>query len=122
LRPTVATTIPGDGSWAVPSPGWLWLGQRDKGSGSFQPTRFVGNPTYREQLTWVGGLAAKKAGSMGGDEKQPKVTARSPDKEQAEELRRILLSDDIAPVDYASFGKRGSQIIQRAVIGYWRKH
>jgi len=83
---------------------------------------FVGNPTYREPLTWVGGLAAKKAGSMGGDEKQPKPTMPSSDKEEAEDLRRILQSDDIAPVDYPSYGKRVAQIIRHGVIAYWRKN
>jgi hypothetical protein len=58
--------------------------------------------------------------SMGDN--QPEANTPSPDKEEAEELRRILQSDDIPPVDYASFGRRAAQIIQRAVIGYWRKH
>jgi|SRR6516162_6635287 len=57
---------------------------------------------------------------MGGDEKQPEANTHSPDKEEAKELRRILQSDDIAPVDYTSYGRRIAQIIQRAVMGYWR--
>jgi hypothetical protein len=55
-----------------------------------------------------------------GDNKQPEKNAPSPDQEQAEDLRRILQSDDIAPVDYASYGKRAAQVIQRAAIAYWR--
>jgi hypothetical protein len=55
-----------------------------------------------------------------GDNKQPEENAPSPDQEEAEELRRILLSDDIAPVDYESYGRRAAQIIQRAAIAYWR--
>jgi len=55
-----------------------------------------------------------------GDNKQPEENAPSPDQEEAEELRRILLSDDIAPVDYESCGRRAAQIIQRAAIAYWR--
>ena len=99
--------------------GW---GQRDEKSGSFRAATFVGNRTYREQLTWVGGLAAKKAGFMGGDEKQPKATTPSLDKEEAEELQRILQSDDIAPVDYPSYGRSVAHIILRGVIAYWRKN
>ena len=57
-----------------------------------------------------------------GDNKQPEENAPSPDQEEAEELRRVLQSDDIAPVDTGSFGKRTAQIIQRAVMAYWRKH
>jgi hypothetical protein len=67
-------------------------------------------------------LAANEAGFMGGDEKQPKPTTPSPDKEEAEELRRSLQSDDIAPVDYPSYGERVAQIILRGVIAYWRKN
>ena len=59
---------------------------------------------------------------MGDGKKQPKATTPSPDKDEAEELRRLLQSDDVAPVDCASYGRRAAQIIQRAMIGYWRKH
>ena len=52
---------------------------------------------------------------MGGGKKQPEANSPSPDKEKAEELWRILQSDDIAPVDYASYGRRVAQIVQRAV-------
>ena len=62
-----------------------------------------------------------KAGSM-GDNKQQEGNAPSPDYEEAEQFRRILLGDDIAPVDYASYGKRAAQIVQRAAIAYWRKN
>jgi len=51
-----------------------------------------------------------------GDNKQPEANAHSPDKEEEEELRRILQSDDIAPVDYTSYGKRAAQIILHATI------
>ena len=59
---------------------------------------------------------------MGGGKKQPAANAPSPDKEEAEELRRSLQSDDIAPVDYPSYGERVAQIILRGVIAYWRKN
>ena len=58
---------------------------------------------------------------MADGKKQPEADTPSSDKEEAEELRRILQSDDIAPVDYASYGRRAGQIIQRAVR-VWRKH
>ena len=60
-------------------------------------------------------LAQPVVGSM-GDNKQPEANAHSPDKEEEEELRRILQSDDIAPVDYTSYGKRAAQIILHATI------
>jgi hypothetical protein len=59
---------------------------------------------------------------MGGSKKQPEATTPSPDKEEAEELRRILQSDDVAPVDYETYGTRATQIIHRAVRAYWRKN
>jgi len=59
---------------------------------------------------------------MGGGKKQPEANSPSPDKEKAEELWRILQSDDIAPVDYASYGRRVAQIVQRAVRAYWCKN
>jgi hypothetical protein len=59
---------------------------------------------------------------MGGDEKQPNATTPSPDKQEAEELRRVLQSDDIAPVDYPGYGRRIAEIILRAVRPYWRKN
>jgi hypothetical protein len=59
---------------------------------------------------------------MGGDKKQPEENAPSPDQEEAEELQRILQSDDIAPVDYASYGRSVAHIILRGVIAYWRKN
>jgi hypothetical protein len=57
------------------------------------------------------GLPAGSSVPM-GDNKQP----------EAQELQRILQSDDIAPVDYPSYGKRVAQIILRGVIAYWRKN
>ena len=62
-----------------------------------------------------------KAGSM-GDNKQQEGNAPSPDYEEAEQFRRILLGDDIAPVDYASYGRHVAHIIQRAAIAYWGRH
>jgi len=59
---------------------------------------------------------------MGGCKKQPEANPPSPDQEEAEELQRILQSDDIAPVDYPSYGKRVAQIIRHGVIAYWRKN
>jgi hypothetical protein len=50
---------------------------------------------------------------MGGSKKQPEVNTLSFDEEEVEELRRILQSNDIAPVDYASYGRRVAQIINR---------
>src|SRR6516164_111659 len=47
-------------------------------------------PDLRTAVESAGGLPA---GSM-GDNKQPEENAPSPDQEEAEELRRILLSDD----------------------------
>jgi hypothetical protein len=58
---------------------------------------------------------------MGGN-KKPEENAPSPDQEEAEELRRILQSDDIAPVDYAHYGKHVAHIILHGAIEYWRKH
>jgi hypothetical protein len=58
---------------------------------------------------------------MGGKE-QPEANAPSPDQEEAEELRRILQSDDIAPVDYTSYGRGVAHIILRGMIAYWRKN
>jgi hypothetical protein len=57
-----------------------------------------------------------------GNNKKPEENAPSPDQEEAEELRRILQSDDIAPVDTASYGRRVAQIILRGMIAYWRKN
>jgi hypothetical protein len=57
-----------------------------------------------------------------GDNKKPEANPPSPDQEEAEELRHILQSDDIAPVDYASYSKRLAHIILRGTIAYWRKH
>ena len=59
---------------------------------------------------------------MGGCKKQPEANPPSPDQEEAEELRRILQSDDIAPVDYTSYGRSVAHIILRGVIAYWRKN
>jgi len=79
----------------------------------------VGNQTYGQPLNRQG--VYQRAGCrFMGDNKQPEENAPSPDQEEAEELRRILLSDDIAPVDYESYGRRAAQIIQRAAIAYWR--
>jgi hypothetical protein len=52
----------------------------------------VGNQTYAQPLDQQGALSAV-VGSM-GDNKQPEANTPSPDKEEAEELRRILLSDE----------------------------
>jgi hypothetical protein len=57
-----------------------------------------------------------------GDNKQQEGNAPSPDQEEAEQFRRILLSDDIAPVDYVSYGRHFAQIVERAAIAYWRRH
>jgi hypothetical protein len=57
---------------------------------------------------------------MAGDNKQPDGEAPPPGEEEAEELRRILQSDDIAPVDTASYGRPVGQIILRGTIAYWR--
>jgi hypothetical protein len=57
-----------------------------------------------------------------GDKTRPEANARSPDEEEAEELRRILQGDDIAPVDYAHYGKHVAHIILHGAIEYWRKH
>jgi hypothetical protein len=59
---------------------------------------------------------------MGGDKKQLEPNTRSLDKDEKEQLRHGLQKEDVAPVDYESFGKCTAQIIHRAVIGYWRKH
>jgi hypothetical protein len=56
-----------------------------------------------------------------GYNKKPEAKAPSPDQEEAEELRRILQSDDIAPVDYPSYVRRIAEIILRAVRAYWSK-
>jgi hypothetical protein len=74
----------------------------------------VGNQTYAQPLDQQG-RCQQVVGSM-GDNKQPEANAHSPDKEEEEELRRILQSDDIAPVDYTSYGKRAAQIILHATI------
>jgi hypothetical protein len=67
----------------------------------------------RNAIPWgvvesAGGLPAQRVVGSMGDNKQPKATAHSPDQEEAEELRRILQSDDVAPVDYASYGSAAS--------------
>ena len=59
---------------------------------------------------------------MGAGKKQPEENAPSRDQEEAEELQRILQSDDIAPVDYASYGRSVAHIILRGVIAYWGRH
>ena len=57
-----------------------------------------------------------------GDNKQPEANAHSPDEQEAQESRRILQSEDIAPVDYVSYGRHVAHIIQRDAIAYWRKN
>jgi hypothetical protein len=57
-----------------------------------------------------------------GDNRKPEANPSSPDKEEAEELRRTVQSDDIAPVDYPSYGRSVAHIILRGVIAYWRKN
>jgi hypothetical protein len=57
-----------------------------------------------------------------GDNKQPEPNALPPDQEEVEEFRRILLSEDIAPIDYVSYGRHVAHIIQRAAIEYCGRH
>jgi hypothetical protein len=58
---------------------------------------------------------------MGGNTR-PEANAHSPDQENADALRRILQRDNIAPVDYESYGKHAAHIILHGAIEYWRKH
>jgi hypothetical protein len=46
-------------------------------------------------------------------QKDTKASPNSWDQEQIEEFRRLLQTDNIAPVDSAVFGKRLAEIIQR---------
>jgi hypothetical protein len=49
-------------------------------------------------------------------QKPPEMDAHSSDREQVEEFRRLLQTDNIAPVDTATYGKRLAEIIQRATM------
>jgi hypothetical protein len=50
---------------------------------------------------------------MGNDNQD--TNEQSPEREGAEELQRILQSDDIAPVDTMTYGKRLAEIILNAL-------
>jgi hypothetical protein len=76
--------------------------------------RCSGNPICGDPLNRVRGWMARPNLGFHGWQKQPETnTPPSFDKEEAKELRRTLQSDDIAPVDYASYGRRVGQIINR---------
>jgi hypothetical protein len=47
----------------------------------------------------------------------PEASAQSREHQEAEEFQRILQSDDIAPVDTVSYGKRLAEIILNALRG-----
>ncbi len=50
-------------------------------------------------------------------EKDTKGSGKSWDPEEVEEFRRLLQTDNIAPVDSAGFGRRLAEIIQRSTTG-----
>jgi len=103
-------------------PADMALGQRDRAERELPTTLSRRNAIPWGVVESAGSLPAQRVLDSMGDNKQPKATTPSPEKEEAEELQRILQSDDIAPVDYPSYGKRVAQIIRHGVIAYWRKN
>jgi hypothetical protein len=79
-----------------------------------QSLSVVGTQVVLEKMDYgIGKPTFQKVGSMGRESLQG--SAVCPEEDDAEEFRRILQSDDIAPVDEASYATRLVEIILRAL-------
>ena len=108
MRPGVAKGPPGLGSRDCSKvPVDMASGQWDRGRSNLQPSRNLSKVNDSTPGDGHGQVVGVRwwPRPMGGGKKQPAANAPSPDKEEAEELRRILQSDDIASVDYESYGR-----------------
>jgi hypothetical protein len=82
-----------------------------KGTGGLLAPRRRRNQAVLEKMDY--GTTFQKVDSMGKENLQ--ASADSPEEDDAEEFRRLLQSDDIAPVNAVTYGKRVAEIILRAL-------